>query len=368
MTAIHFVSDCPRIIHGYNFGNVLSPIPQISPYIGKNNGHVHITITLTWTILQNNRLELLANEYFKYKRKYPNIIVTILANEPKELDALRSKNIRSCLCSHNAFLDEHLYTINSEKQKKYDAVINSRMSPYKRIELARDIKNSCLITYFLDPSDQDYARTIVPYVTEDGRGVCKNMNFPQYQNGQWKWLSREDVNDIYAQSRCGVILSPYEGACFASAEYLLCGLPVVTTASIGGRDEFFDKDYVIYTDPDPKSVAEAVDKALALTISPEEIRNRTIEKMHAMRSNYCDMLNNIAKEEGMDINFHEKWGDFFINKMLNNYPGGLENELREALKNAGLRVSFPVIHRLHLYHKLFKEWLRKYKFKYKILR
>lgn len=237
------------------------------------------------------------------------------------------------------------------------------MSPYKRIELAKDVKNSCCITYFVQPSDYEYAKTIVPYVTEDGRGVCKNMSFPQYQNGQWKWLSREDVTDICAQSRCGVILSQYEGACFASAEYLLCGLPVVTTANLGGRDQFFDKDYVIYAEPDPKSVTEAVDKALALTISPEEIRNRTIEKMKAMRSDYCDILNNIAKEEGMDINFHEKWNDFFINKMISGYPEGIENELRTALKNAGMQVSFPVLHRLHLYHKLFKAWLKKYKFK-----
>lgn len=117
MATAHFVSDCPRIIHGYNYGNLLSPAKQLSPYIGKNNGHVHITINLTWTILQNDRLEILTREYYKLKEKYPNIIVTILANEPKELDALRAKNIRSFLCNHNAFIDERLYTIKSGKQK-----------------------------------------------------------------------------------------------------------------------------------------------------------------------------------------------------------------------------------------------------------
>lgn len=45
---------------------------------------------------------------------------------------------------------------------------------------------------------------------------------------------------------------------FASMEYLLCGLPIVSTPSIGGRDVFFDKDYVEIVEPDPHAVKEAV--------------------------------------------------------------------------------------------------------------
>lgn len=68
------------------------------------------------------------------------------------------------------------------------------------------------------------------------------MKFPQYENGHYvHYFSIDKINEIYGQSRCGLILSAEEGACFAAMEYLLCGLPVVTTPNIGGRDEFFDK-------------------------------------------------------------------------------------------------------------------------------
>ncbi len=40
--------------------------------------------------------------------------------------------------------------------------------------------------------------------------------------------------------RVGMCLSETEGAMFAAVEYLLCGLPVVSTPSQGGRDVWFD--------------------------------------------------------------------------------------------------------------------------------
>ena len=46
----------------------------------------------------------------------------------------------------------------------------------------------------------------------------------------------------------------YEGANYSSSEYLLCGLPVVSTESSGGRDYWFDDYNSIICKPNEDSV------------------------------------------------------------------------------------------------------------------
>ena len=53
-------------------------------------------------------------------------------------------------------------------------------------------------------------------------------------------MNDEEVNNFLNQCKVGIILSEVEGANYASIQYLLAGLPVVSTKSKGGRDVFFD--------------------------------------------------------------------------------------------------------------------------------
>ncbi len=70
---------------------------------------------------------------------------------------------------------------------------------------------------------------------------------------------------------------------FGSGEYLLAGIPIVSTYSVGGRDAFFDPRFWFMCEPTPASVADAVARARATTITPSEIRARTIELSMSMR-------------------------------------------------------------------------------------
>ncbi len=354
MPSFHIISRKPWIIHCYNFGNVFSPVKQLAPYLLRPvEGRIHFVLTLNWSILPKRKFDAFNRAYHRHAEKYPYQIVTVLANEPKELEILRAHNIRSELCNQNAFLDERLYTIVN-RGKRYNAIINSRMAPYKRIELVRNIRDCCLVTYFLDPQDSNYAKTILP-LSEEVTCACPHLRFPQFDGTTWHRYDIKQLCDIYASSRCGLILSAEEGACFAAAEYLLCGLPVVTTPSRGGREAFFHKDYVVWADPTPESVAEAVKKACELPISAQEIRERTIAHMQRVRGLYCDILNAIAREEGVERDFRKEWDSFFINKMHINMS---EADAVACLHEQGLNVHYPILHRLHNGHKVFKAWLK----------
>ena len=208
-------------------------------------------------------------------------------------------------------------------------------------------------TYFLEQSDHDYEKYILPHAGGE-QAVCQKLICPQFDGPTWRRFNNDEVCNVLSASRCGVILSAEEGACFAAVEYLLCGLPVVTTPSIGGRDAMFDSDYVIYAEPDPESVAEAVKKAANLTISPEEIRERTIAKIRKGREQYCRILDNIAREEGVDRNFLADWDSFYVNKMIN---GMSEDDTIRYLNASGVETHYSLLHRLHNMHRDFKLWL-----------
>jgi len=78
---------------------------------------------------------------------------------------------------------------------------------------------------------------------------------------------------------------------FVSIEYLLCGIPVVNTPNIGGRDVLFP-DFAVKTVPDtPEAVAAAVQEFVEHPPEPEKIRAAVLEKMKVHRETFRRLLN-----------------------------------------------------------------------------
>jgi len=119
---------------------------------------------------------------------------------------------------------------------------------------------------------------------------------------------------------------------FASAEYMLCGSPVVTTRSIGGREVFFQDEYVQIVDDYPSAVAKGVKKILARNIAPEYIRAQTIAKINEHRNKFCDTVQEIYQNFGVHKSFEREWPEVFIHKMGLRVPGPLFGNRERYLK------------------------------------
>jgi glycosyltransferase involved in cell wall biosynthesis len=129
-------------------------------------------------------------------------------------------------------------------------------------------------------------------------------------------IPTEEMYNYINQAKVGLCLSADEGAMYASAEYLLCGLPVVSTRSIGGRDTFFDDEYVKIVDDTPEAVSEGVREMICRNINPYYIREKTIEKMKSHRGAFIAMIQAIYDKEGVKRHFSEEWSKIFVNKLL----------------------------------------------------
>lgn len=89
------------------------------------------------------------------------------------------------------------------------------------------------------------------------------------------------------------MLSRNEGACYTSSEYLLCGIPVVSTEpspndTLGGRQAWYDDENHIYCRPDADAVRDAVEETAARKVDPHSIRANHINKMEEYRAVFRD--------------------------------------------------------------------------------
>jgi len=244
--------------------------------------------------------------YFKkllfLKRK--NIELKFLHNSLSEYNFAKKVGFDSYFINHNIHVCEHKFDIDESIEKQYDAVYTAAAKPYKRLHLASEIRNLFVITYFWpDVRNKDGEWDLHAFEPK-----IKHAKFNRDR------ISKKEVNKILNQSYCGLALSKKEGAMFASMEYLLCGLPIVSTKSKGGRDVFFTKRNSFIVDDDPESVKGGVEKVLAKEIDHHKIREETLKLVNFFRNQFIDIIVKIYKKEGVNppaqkIIYHKIWGN-----------------------------------------------------------
>ncbi len=159
-------------------------------------------------------------------------------------------------------------------------------------------------------------------------------------------LSHDDIVEYYNISKVGGIFSETEGSCFSSGEYLLCGLPVISTKCSGGRQHWYNKDNSIICEDNEYSVKDAVIKAIEKlnngSFDPIKIRQMHIDEMEIQRNNLIfevldiynkittnkiefETLKNSLKHYHSNINQGSKYGikqqseELLAQEILNNF-------------------------------------------------
>jgi glycosyltransferase involved in cell wall biosynthesis len=242
--------------------------------------------------------------------------MTMLANSRAELHAMQERGLEAILCNHNAFVDERTFRPLAQVRRVHDAVYDAALRPVKRHELATKIGSLALISYPSPfPSEKGYAEAVAKLLPH-----AHWFNDPMAAD--WRWLSAREVNEALNQCRVGLCLSEAEGAMYASIQYLLAGLAVVSTESVGGRDVFFDDEYVIIAPPEPDAIASAVQSLIDRDLSPGMIRERTLEEVETHRRSLVDFVQRIFEAEGESRRFHDDWPHVYRERLVEPGIGG----------------------------------------------
>ena len=96
------------------------------------------------------------------------------------------------------------------------------------------------------------------------------------------------------EAACGLALSAIEGAMFSCGEYTLCGVPVVNTWNLGGRDTLLPDFAVRYADDNADSVAENVAYWVDNPVDPAEVRDGFLRQALPQKEFVQELLNSIA--------------------------------------------------------------------------
>jgi glycosyltransferase involved in cell wall biosynthesis len=200
----------------------------------------------------------------------------LMVNASDEEETRKRFFVRGGHFHHNLYINEYLYQILDEP-KVYDAIYTAQLNSSKRLELAKNIEKLMVVSY-----------------GGDLHSYCPELKHADFNRS---FLPRTELAKKYNQSYAGLILSAVEGGNLASSEYLLCGIPVVSTPSKGGRDEFFTPENSIIIPPEPEAVAQAVQTWKQLAPNPQEIREQTLKKIRDWRLAYCNYIAQIVKLE-----------------------------------------------------------------------
>ena len=244
-------------------------------------------IFMTWIFEPGRVAERVIREFRIFSQQHPHIQLLITVNQMSELELFQSYGLSGVLLNHNFSSSDQIYRPIQGMPRKFDAIYNARLTPFKRIELSADLESFACITGGCVSADEDYARQIVRQIESKSPQHCFTN---AYRGLDFEYLNTQEVNQALNQAHVGLCLSEAEGAMFASVEYLLAGLPVVSTPNRGGRNHYAHPDFWLEVPATPKDVALGVANLKRRQIPPEWIREQTLKNLRSDRARFLKLL------------------------------------------------------------------------------
>ena len=271
----YVLHENPRIMGILDFAALEKVLAQPSKQ------DTYFLVHLTWN---HANLQRMFRKKLLFSRWQSQGAMPLMFTNAKAEDSYRSLfRIPGFFCTEYIYTDEKDYGV-LDVEKKYDAVYAAQLMPFKRLELAREIEKIFILTY--TPGAGKNGENDLP-------GFCPALRHAEFNK---TWVDHTGKNRLFNQSRVGLALSKVEGPMLANLEYMLSGLPVVSTKSMGGRDEYYDPEYCLIVDANPAAVRAGVEEMAARQIDPHYIRHKTIEKLQRDRERYVDFVSEYVRK------------------------------------------------------------------------
>jgi uncharacterized protein (TIGR01627 family) len=248
----------------------------------------------TWSIEGSDAPAAIRQKLADHSERYPNHLFRFIGNTAKEAQLLQNVGLRAEILNKNFMVSDRVFRPMPNTTVEFDAIYNARFIALKRHQLAAAIPKVGYIAYIENDRWRAFRELSAAALARNPQHVILN----KLVDGLPTPMSHEKVNAELGRASVGLILSEVEGSSYASMEYLLAGLPVVSTPSKGGRDVFFDPEYCIVCDPDPAAVRDAVAALRARNIPREIIRARTLAKIQPLRARFLAMIDDLREELG----------------------------------------------------------------------
>ena len=249
----------------------------------------------TWSIEDRRMPPAIGRTLAEHSARYPDHRFLFICNTPGETRLLEERGVPAMFLNKNIMVSERIFRPIPESQVEFDAVYTARFVRSKRHELAAAVPRVGYVSYVAEEAhSQDFRERYAAALMRNPEHVLLN----ELVDGLPAQMSQQQVNAALGRAAVGLVLSKVEGSSYASMEYLLAGLPVVSTPSKGGRDVFFDPDYCIVCPPDPAAVRDAVAALRRRNIPREVIRARTLARIEPERRRFLAVVDDLVERLG----------------------------------------------------------------------
>ncbi|MEO8558894.1 MAG: DUF6492 family protein [Rhodospirillales bacterium] len=288
MLRVKVISSRPLIVRGaLDEWDRCFIAPQVLQRFATVPGY--FLISLPWTQHDMATAAPVAEMLAQRRREFSNHSFLVLCNSQQEMENFRALGVPCGLFNHNIFVDQDLFCPVPDEPKRFDAVYNAALAEWKRHTLAREVPSLQLLfaPWHSNAGTADYVASL--------RRDLPHADFVNQPNAadEYRFLMPDEVVRHINQARVGLCLSAVEGAMFASMEYLLCGLPVVSTPSLGGRDLFFAADNSLVVEAEPRAVAQGVAQMIGRGLSPQAVRQTAVDQVTAYRQRFLRLVEEI---------------------------------------------------------------------------
>jgi hypothetical protein len=270
-----------------------------------DNWDLQILLCPSWAWEVGNVCRELVSEARLYSAAHPRHQLWLMCNNDEQHRLVTKNGWRSVIFNTNMFVDESTFRPLLDARAIFDAVYNARLVDVKRHQLTSLIDRLALV-YFYD----SHKHTPVEFHNEHARlrrllpqAVFINRLTPD----GCEWLSGRTVNSVLNTARVGLCLSAVEGQMRASIEYLVAGLPIVSTRSVGGREYFFDDDYCVVVGDDPREIRDAVAAIIARNIPRDYIRNKTMARVTRERDRFMKWVQDLIDRNAGNDRFAQSF-------------------------------------------------------------
>ncbi|GAB6165764.1 hypothetical protein JCM19992_17640 [Thermostilla marina] len=126
------------------------------------------------------------------------------------------------------------------------------------------------------------------------REALRHAFWPNFTSQGYRKLSPTEVAAITNESYTGLALSRTEGVYKASVEFLLCGVPVITTPYRDGRDAFYSPVTTRIVPATPSAIASTVQEVKRHAPPPDVIRQITLGKIWEHRMIFATTVSSLS--------------------------------------------------------------------------
>jgi glycosyltransferase involved in cell wall biosynthesis len=292
-------------------------------------------LKLHWSMEGQKSLAGLAVAYRQHAAEFPEHRLFYMCNTERELLGLQQAGVPSLLCNHNIFVSDKIFDVQPAERKEFDAIYNARPVPYKRHELCANVPRLALIYYATGAEERKrvkWLKSVLPdaaFVNDIEAGKClQGLANPKARDFVRRTLEQHNhvalrpdrVATFCNRAKIGLCLSAIEGAMYASMEYLMCGLPVVSTVNRGGRDFYFDPEFCATVPADPVAVGEAVAMLIERRIAPQYVRAKTLAKVAHDRNRFLNFVQAIYAGQNVTRSASVDWNGAFVHTMTEMLP------------------------------------------------